>query len=90
MKTMAEGDEGTTIVDTYKRRGACNFNVRIPNALANNIDELIDEGEFKNRSEFVVTAVRQYLEHVHSKKNTNRLILSIDSNEASPRVQEKS
>lgn len=37
------------------------FTIRLPKALIKSIDELVEEGEFANRSEFVRYAIREAL-----------------------------
>lgn len=52
-----------SIVSTYHRkRGTSMVNVRVPQALIENIDRWVEDDHFRSRSEFIVTAIRRYLE----------------------------
>jgi len=62
---MNEESEGNrvSIVSTYHRKRGTNIvNVRIPQALIDNIDCWVEDDHFKSRTEFIVTAIRRYLE----------------------------
>lgn len=47
---------------------AVNVNVRIPSGLIQGIDDYVEDAKFKSRSEFIVTAVRHYLDHMEYMK----------------------
>jgi Arc/MetJ-type ribon-helix-helix transcriptional regulator len=56
-------DERASIVSTYhEKRWTTSVNVRIPQALIDKLDHWVENDHFKSRSDFIVTAVRRYLE----------------------------
>lgn len=64
VKLSEEGeDKRVSIVSAYhQNRGTSIVNVRVPQALINKIDGWVEEEHFKSRSEFIVTAIRRYLD----------------------------
>lgn len=64
---MSEENEGNrvSIVSTYHRkRGTCMVTVRVPQALVDNMDRWVEDDHFKSRSDFIVTAIRRYLDEL--------------------------
>lgn len=43
---------------------AVNVNVRVPSGLIENVDNWVEAAQFKSRSEFIVAAMRFYLDHM--------------------------
>ncbi|MDW5562436.1 MAG: ribbon-helix-helix domain-containing protein [Methanomassiliicoccus sp.] len=74
-------DEAATIAPFYKRRGTTIINVRVPQALVTNMDMWVENGEFKSRSEFVVTAIRQYLDYLPTRRTARDVKASFDEEE---------
>ncbi len=82
---MAENsDEAGKITMPNKRRGTTIINVRVPQALVANMDMWVENGEFKSRSEFVVTAIRQYLDYLPTRKTVREVRASFEEEETAP------
>lgn len=71
-------NESGTIAPFYKRRGTTIINVRVPQALVTNMDMWVENGEFKSRSEFVVTAIRQYLDYLPTRRTVRDVKASLE------------
>jgi Arc/MetJ-type ribon-helix-helix transcriptional regulator len=78
--------ESGTITAFYKRKGAAIINVRVPQALISNMDMWVENGEFKSRSEFVVTAIRQYLDYLPTRKTAREVRASFQEEQNAPPV----
>lgn len=64
---MSEENEGNrvSIVSAYHRkRGAGMVTVRVPQALIDNMGQWVENDHFKSRSDFIVTAIRRYLDEL--------------------------
>lgn len=48
------------------------FKLLVPNALMNQIDHLVSTGDYNNRSEFIVRAVRDYVDKLNYVQAINR------------------
>lgn len=83
---VENSDEPGTPITFYKRRGTTIINVRVPQALVANMDMWVENGEFKSRSEFVVTAIRQYLDYLPTRKTVREVKASYEDEEAAAQV----
>ena len=62
MKGDNENNRVSIVSAYHRKRGTSIVNVRVPQALVDNIDRRVEEIHFKSRSEFIVTAIRRYLD----------------------------
>jgi Arc/MetJ-type ribon-helix-helix transcriptional regulator len=81
-------NDAGNIATFYKRRGTTIINVRVPQALVSNMDMWVENGEFKSRSEFVVTAIRQYLDYLPTRKTAREVKASFEE-DATPLMSKK-
>ncbi len=74
-----EDDEKTGSYATYyNQKGTTIVHVRIPQALNFKMEMWVDNGEFKSRSELVVSAVRHYLDYLSTRKTTREIKESLE------------
>jgi len=73
----------------YERRGTTIVNVRVPQALVANMDLWVENGEFRSRSEFVVTAIRQYLDYLPTRKTAREARALFEEDEGVPQTRSK-
>jgi metal-responsive CopG/Arc/MetJ family transcriptional regulator len=45
------------------------INVKFPDAIVEEIDQIISKGRYRSRGELIVVAVRDYLDTIHAREN---------------------
>ncbi|HUT26455.1 MAG TPA: ribbon-helix-helix domain-containing protein [Methanomassiliicoccales archaeon] len=60
----------TSIVDVYhKKKESIIINARVPQGIVAKIDDLVQKELYRSRSEFMVAALRNYLEGIEEREN---------------------
>lgn len=75
---MDEDKKSGSIATYYNQKGTVIIHVRVPQALNLKMEMWVDNGEFKSRSEFVVSAVRHYLDYLAARRTTREIRESLE------------